>query len=146
MQARTLSAGGIPVRSAETGWLFLLLRAYQYWDFPKGRAEAGEEPIAAAYREVAEETGILDLDFRWGFDFVETGPYGQGKIARYYIAETRTPEVVMGISPELGRPEHHEYRWMTYEEARDLAAPRVRRVLEWARRRLGARTGSKTRK
>lgn len=129
------------MRSTEAGWVYLLLRAYQYWDFPKGRAEDGEEPLAAACREVAEETGIVDLDFYWGFGFVETGPYGEGKIARYYIAQTRTTDVVMGISPELGRPEHHEYRWMTYAQARALVAPRVKRVLEWARRRVRSPNG-----
>ncbi|RFA31478.1 NUDIX hydrolase [Alkalilimnicola ehrlichii] len=131
-----LSAGVIPVRRERDQWLLLMLRAYQYWDFPKGRTEAGETPLQAALREVEEETGLHDLDFRWGYDFVETGPYARGKLARYYIAETRSDKVVMGIAPELGRPEHHEYRWVDYDHAYALAAPRVRRVLEWAKPRL----------
>ena len=47
-------------------WRVLLLRVYNYWDCPKGMVEPGEDPLATARREVAEETGIEDLEFRWG--------------------------------------------------------------------------------
>jgi len=126
----------VPVRWAHDRWLFLMLRAYQYWDFPKGRTEPGETPLQAAQREVEEETGLTGLDFRWGYDYIETSPYARVKLARYYLAATDSSEVVLGIAPELGRPEHHEYRWLDYDTAYALAAPRVRRVLEWARQRL----------
>lgn len=43
----------------------------------------------------------------------------------------------MGIAPELGRPEHHEYRWISFDEAFDLSAPRVRLVVQWARQIIG---------
>jgi bis(5'-nucleosidyl)-tetraphosphatase len=49
------------VRATPPGWRFLLLRAFNHWDFPKGMVEAGEEPLAAAIREVREETLIADL-------------------------------------------------------------------------------------
>ena len=109
-----------------------MLRAFQYWDFPKGKVEPGEEPLEAARREVQEEAGITELNFRWGYVYFETGPYGQGKVARYYVAETPTEEVTLGINPELGRAEHHEHRWMTPAEAQRRASPRVREVLDWA--------------
>lgn len=134
---RTLSAGVIPVRYAGGERLYLMLRAFQYWDFPKGKVEPGEEPLDAACREVKEEAGITDLSFCWGFDFFETGPYAQGKVARYYIGRTETQRVTLGINPELGRPEHHEHRWVTDSEAFDLASPRVQEVLEWAEQLLG---------
>ena len=137
MKFKVLSAGVIPVRWEDDRWLYLQLRAYQYWDFPKGRAEAGETPLETALREVREETGLVQLDFRWGHEFFETGPYARGKVARYYIAETPVSNVVMGISPELGRPEHHEFRWMDYDTAYRLSSPRVRRVLSWSRRQMG---------
>lgn len=31
---------------------------YDDWSFPKGKVDEGEAPIAAAFREVKEETGI----------------------------------------------------------------------------------------
>ncbi len=68
---------------------------------------------------------------------MDTGPYSQGKVARYFLATTTQEQVVMGISPELGRPEHHEYRWVSFDEAYDLASPRVREVVRWSRQVIG---------
>lgn len=116
----------------------LMLRAYRNWDFPKGISEEGEQPLDTAIREVAEETSIADLQFDWGDRHKETGPYNRGKVARYYLARTNQESVEMGISPELGRPEHHEYRWVSFDQAFDLAAPRVRLVVQWARQIVGA--------
>ena len=127
-----LSAGVVVVRQTEEGWHFLLLRAFNHWDFPKGMVEPGEEPLAAAVREVREESLIDDLDFAWGHDSTRTGPYSHGKVACYYIASTRTVEVTLPVNPELGRPEHTEFRWVDYDEALALVSPRVRPVLRWA--------------
>jgi 8-oxo-dGTP pyrophosphatase MutT (NUDIX family) len=132
-----LSCGAVVVRETDTGWLTLMLRAYRNWDFPKGIREKGETSIAAAIREVGEETGIADLDFAWGERYTDTGPYNRGKTARYYLARTSQEQVEMGIAPALGRPEHHEFRWMDFDQAYDISAPRVRHVVQWARRIIG---------
>ncbi|MDX1488079.1 MAG: NUDIX domain-containing protein [Acidiferrobacterales bacterium] len=128
----TLSAGVIVVRKHPDGYRYLLLRAFRYWDFPKGLVEAGENPRASAVREVAEETTLTDLEFRWGEDYRETQPYALGKVARYYVAESAEGEVSLPASPELGQPEHHEFRWLDYKTARKLLAPRVQPILDWA--------------
>ncbi len=135
--ASSLSCGAVIVRPSEAGWLTLMLRAYRNWDFPKGLREAGESPLEAAKREVAEETGIRSLEFPWGDAYFETGPYSRGKIARYYLAQTGETRVVLGILPGATRPEHHEYRWVTFDEAHDISAPRVRTVVRWARQIVG---------
>jgi len=141
----TLSAGVVVVRSFPGGLRFLLLRAYDYWDFPKGTVEPGEAPLAAALREVREESGLEGLQFRWGEVYWETPPYGRGKVARYYLAESPAGAVRMAVNPELGRPEHDEFRWVDYAGAHALLGERLRAVLDWARaqlRRGGAgRTG-----
>lgn len=128
-----LSSGIILVRQEKGKWYYLLLRAYKNWDFPKGCVEGEETPISTAMREAMEETGISHLAFRWGEVWCETEPYSRGKIARYYIAETDQREVVLGINPELGKAEHHEARWVTYEEASNLLPPRLKPVLEWSK-------------
>ncbi len=133
-----LSCGAVVVRETDKGWLTLMLRAYHHWDFPKGICEEGEAPMEAAVREIGEETGITDLEFAWGDRSTDTGPYNRGKTARYYLARTNQESIEMGIAPELGRPEHHEFRWIDFDEAYDLAAPRVRLVVQWARQTIGA--------
>jgi bis(5'-nucleosidyl)-tetraphosphatase len=127
-----LSAGVVVLRQSPEGWLLLLLRAFNHWDFPKGMVETGEEPLAAAIREVEEESLICDLEFAWGETSTQTGPYSRGKVARYYIARTNTLEITLPVNPELGRPEHTEFRWVDFDEAMELVSPRVRPVLKWA--------------
>ena len=137
MNEQRLSCGVVVARQADAGWLTLMLRAYHHWDFPKGICEDNEEPLDAAKREVREETSVDDLSFDWGDRFFETGPYSRGKVARYFIASTRQVDVEMGISPETGEPEHHEWRWVTFDEAYDLGSPRVKQIVQWARQIIG---------
>jgi 8-oxo-dGTP pyrophosphatase MutT (NUDIX family) len=132
-----LSAGVVVVRRGPIDWLFLVLRAYRNWDFPKGMVEPGEEPLAAARREVREETLIEDLEFNWGEIYRETGPYGNRKIARYYLAATRTEKITLPVSPELGRPEHDEWRWVDRERALSLVATRLQPIVRWAAEAVG---------
>lgn len=133
----TLSCGIVLAREEQGTCYTLMLRAWQHWDFPKGVMEQGEEPLEAAIRELGEETGIDAVSFDWGERFLETGPYSRGKTARYYIARTSQADVVMQPSPDTGEPEHHEWRWVSFDEAYDLSAPRVREVVRWARQVIG---------
>lgn len=136
--ATRLSAGVVVARRANGSWRLLVLRAYRNWDFPKGTAEPGEAPLAAAIRETAEEAGITDLRFSRGEVYRETAPYGSPpKIARYYLAETRQADIVLPVSPALGQPEHHEWRWVDFEQARRLLPPRLQPILAWVREVLG---------
>jgi len=128
-----LSAGVVVLRREGGAWRLLLLRCYQNWDFPKGLVEPGEAPLAAAVREVAEETTIADLAFRWGEAYRETEPYGRGKVARYYLAETSAREISLPVSPQLCRPEHDEWRWVGFGEAARMLPPRLQPILAWAR-------------
>ena len=136
-RAPRLSAGVVVVRRAPAGWLFLMLRAYQNWDFPKGVLDPGEQPLAAARREVKEETLIDDLQLTWGEEYRETAPYSNNKVARYYIGETRTERVTLPVSPELGRPEHNEARWVDLAGALSLSSPRVAPIVQWAAAKIG---------
>ncbi len=130
--ATRLSSGVIVVRAEKDSWWFLMLRAFRHWDFPKGMVEPGEGPLEAAIREVREETTVTDLAFHWGESFQETGPYNRGKVARYYLAATLTEAISLPVNPEIGRPEHNEYRWVGYPEALVLSTPRLKPVIHWA--------------
>lgn len=129
----TLSAGVVVVRKQDQDWKYLFLRAYRNWDFPKGVVDPGEEPKQTAIREAREEAGIEDLHFRWGDIYKETRPYSGGKkVARYYIAETTRVDLTLPVSTELGRPEHHTYRWFSYPEIKKRAPARLVPIVEWA--------------
>lgn len=134
MKTYTLSAGVVIVRLHPDQPRYLMLRAFNYWDFPKGVVETDEDPQQAAIREVKEETGLtLSLEnFRWGKGYQETAPYGMGKIARYYLAESSEGEPYLPDNPLLGKPEHEEMRWVTYQEAQLILPPRLKAILNWA--------------
>jgi 8-oxo-dGTP pyrophosphatase MutT (NUDIX family) len=134
---KRLSAGAVVVRQTPQGLRFLLLRAFNHWDFPKGLVENGEAPREAAVREVREETTIDDLSFPWGDVHTETGPYSRGKTARYYLATTSATTIGLPLNPETGKAEHSEYRWVDYETAVRLVSPRVQPVLQWAAQVIG---------
>jgi 8-oxo-dGTP pyrophosphatase MutT (NUDIX family) len=135
----TRSAGAVVFRRTDRGVRLLVLRAFKNWDFPKGLVEPGESDLDCARRECAEETGLSDLDFPFGEEHQDTLAYAGGKVARYFLAETGEKKVKLPVSPELGRPEHHEWRWVSFEEAEELLPPRLAIVLDWARNTLGPR-------
>ena len=130
-----LAAGMVIVRRLDGAWRWLMLRAYRNWDFPKGEVERGEDALAAARREVEEETTLAALIMPWGDDYCETAPY-RGKVARYYLAEAPDGEVSLPVSAELGRPEHHEFRWLELEQAKAIAPARLQPILAWAAERI----------
>jgi 8-oxo-dGTP pyrophosphatase MutT (NUDIX family) len=136
MAERILSAGVVVVSRPDDDWRVLLLRVYNYWDCPKGVVEPGEDPLVAARREVREETTLDELDFHWGEDYFETAPYSGNKVARYYLAGSENPRVELPVNPQLGRPEHHEFRWLRFSDALKLVVPRITDVLAWARARV----------
>lgn len=131
MNAATQSAG-IVIVIWKNGWKFLVLRVYNRWDFTKGIIENNETPLQAAQREAKEETGLENLLFSWGNVSKDTETYGNKKNVIFFIAETFTANIVLPISPELGRPEHHEFRWVSYIDARRLLNKRLVAILDWA--------------
>ena len=125
------------LRRRSDAWHCLVLRAYRNWDFPKGLVEPREEPLDAALREVEEETGLTNLALRWSSAWRDIEPYAGGKVARFYVAEAARGEVVLRVNPHLGRPEHHEFRWVDFDAARQLLPPRLLPVLRWAQALVG---------
>lgn len=120
------------MRQFDGQWRCLVLRAYRNWDLPKGLPEPGEELLQAALRETSEETGLSELDLPWGEDYRETEPYSNGKVARLYLALSRQGDVHLPVSAELGRPEHHEFRWVPLDRGQELLPPRFWPMLRWA--------------
>jgi predicted NUDIX family NTP pyrophosphohydrolase len=97
------------------------------WSIPKGEIDPGEEPLAAAKREVEEETGLVVQG-----EFRPLAPVRQpgGKVVHAFAVETEAdPAQVQSNSfemewpPRSGRmerfPEVDRAAWIPLEEARD---------------------------
>ena len=137
---QTICDGIVVVRKEAGQCLYLLLKVYNYIEPPKGHVLKGESDLDAAYRETSEESGITkdELDFKWGQDYYETEQYGrENKVARFFLAETTQDKVVMSVNPDLGKPEHTSYYWVTYEQASKMVGARIQKVLDWAHNKIG---------
>jgi 8-oxo-dGTP pyrophosphatase MutT (NUDIX family) len=58
---KTQSAGGVVLN--EKGEIVIVNQKHRSWSLPKGHVEENEDLLAAAVREVEEETGISELTF-----------------------------------------------------------------------------------
>lgn len=56
---QTLSAGGVVLN--DKGEVLIVSQRENAWSLPKGHVERGEDSLAAARREIHEESGISDL-------------------------------------------------------------------------------------
>ena len=74
------SAGGVIVN--EQGEIVLVEQHGNSWSFPKGRVEEGESLLDAATREIAEETGVTDLQL-----VKELGSYERYSLAKDGISD-----------------------------------------------------------
>ena len=125
------SAGAIIYRKEDNIIYYLLLhypainRKGGHWEFAKGHIEEGESEEKTVKREIAEETGIKDIEIIPGFKkylkyfFRQTyGLEGEArkkapwifKLVAFYVAETSTKEVKIS-------PEHIGFAWLPFDEA-----------------------------
>jgi 8-oxo-dGTP pyrophosphatase MutT (NUDIX family) len=58
---RTESAGGVVLNGA--GQVLVVNQKGTSWSLPKGHVEEGEDALAAARREIYEETGVTQLEY-----------------------------------------------------------------------------------
>ncbi|MFF8596742.1 NUDIX hydrolase [Streptomyces sp. NPDC015220] len=107
-------------RSPATGALELCLvhrPKYDDWSWPKGKLERGEDPLAGALREVAEETGYTAVPGPELSTVTYTAD-GRPKQVRYWAAEATSGH----FTPNR---EVDRLRWLAPAPARDrLTRPR----------------------
>jgi len=132
---KVLSAGLVVARRYAGRFRLLCLRAFDRWDFPSTPVP-GADPLAAALAATRDAIGIDDLDLHWGEDYRETIAFADGRVSRYYLAQTATAEVVLRVPPGPGSQDDYEYRWVTYDEAEEILPPRLSLVLDWALSKL----------
>ena len=123
-------AGIIILKKFSEEYKVLCLRVYGSFDFPKGGVEPFENIFAAAIRETEEESGIDEMDFKWGLETT------QAKNVTLFIAET-TQEPIILPNPETGEYEHHEACWKTLDQASECLHPYLRPCVDWVRETIG---------
>ena len=138
MAIKEISYGIVIVRDSK----ILLLRSFDHWDFPKGKPEKDETPLATALRETFEETSLKEISFPWGEEFKETEPYKKKtKVARYFVGKCDSGDVQLLPNPESGLVEHHEFRWLSIDEALELVKDRLKPILDWSKQKSGISNG-----
>jgi predicted NUDIX family NTP pyrophosphohydrolase len=120
---------GLEVLLGHMGGPFWARKDARAWSIPKGEMTAGEEPLAAARREFAEELGVEAP----AGEFTELGTfrYASGKLVTVFTAEADAFEVAdpvfgtfeMEWPPRSGRmqsfPEIDDVRWVDVVDARE---------------------------
>lgn len=85
-EAQVLAAGGVVVRQAKKGPRILVVHrpGHEDWSLPKGKLEPGESFLAAACREMAEETGVVPRVGRELSSIEYVDRQGRPKRVRYW--------------------------------------------------------------
>ncbi|MGN9784637.1 NUDIX hydrolase [Nonomuraea sp. ZG12] len=109
------AAGAVVWRGEESGPEVAVIHRPRYddWTFPKGKLEAGEHVIAAALREVREETGLTVVLGR-PLPTVHYPLQGLLKRVDYWAAR------VTGDGGFVPGDEVDELRWVSLDRAREL--------------------------
>jgi putative (di)nucleoside polyphosphate hydrolase len=112
------------------------------WQLPQGGLDAGEEPLPAARREVAEETGILPGDLQLLASCPEPLAYelpagmrsartGRGQVQYWFLFRFHGPDSVIDVG---SGGEFRAWRWMEFEAllqaAKKFRRPLYHRLLE----------------
>lgn len=109
---RTQSAGGIVLNPQ--GAVLVVNQHGNSWSLPKGHIDPGEDALAAARREIDEETGVSELDLvrpLGSYKRPRIGRHGgddpsEQKTLHFFLFRTRQTK----LAPR--DPAHPEARWV----------------------------------
>jgi bis(5'-nucleosidyl)-tetraphosphatase len=133
VKQRSLAAGIVILRQfhdAAYGYRVLSLVDHKGFDLPKGQVESFETTLAAALRETEEESGISDIDFRWGLVTTRCNN------VTLYIAET-SEDPIIRPNPDTGQFEHTAAFWLELDVAEQRMREYLRPSITWAKRVIG---------
>jgi len=111
------AAGALLWRESSAGEIEVALvhrPRYDDWSLPKGKIDGDETPLACAYREVFEETGIK-ARFTRQLGSVEYEDNGTQKRVKYWVAQA------LGTSDFVANEEVDQLRWLKPSDSIELA-------------------------
>lgn len=139
------NSGALEVLLVHPGGPFWRNRDQGAWQIPKGGIDEGEEPAAAALREVEEELGlVLEGDLQPLDEIRQAG--GKWVVAfalehDFDAEQIRSNEFEAEWPPKSGKfarfPEVDEARWMSFPEARRMMLPSQSPLLDRLAETLG---------
>ena len=114
----------------------------QWWQMPQGGIDKGEDPVAAASRELAEESGVVSVrhiatSTHWyTYDLPQhligkawKGRYrGQKQLWIVFRFEGEDSEI--NLSPPGHKPEFDDWRWVEMDRLPGMIVPFKRQVYE----------------
>jgi predicted NUDIX family NTP pyrophosphohydrolase len=133
-----VSDGGVCVLLVQPGGPFWASKDLGAWSIPKGEYSAGEDPLAAAKREFAEETGARPTGDFWPLG--ELVQPSRKVVAAWAVAGDVDPAKLVSNTVEIewpprsGRksrfPEVDRAQWFSIDEARRKILPGQRGFLD----------------
>jgi bis(5'-nucleosidyl)-tetraphosphatase len=136
------SSGGIVVRIENIQILIALIREGRdlCYVLPKGRVEPGETLEQAAHREIAEETGLSELQLIANLGARERLSYGKKswKKTHYFLFITHQ---IHGTPSE--EDQDNELHWCPINDLPDLLWPEQKALIDLNREQIVARVRGK---
>lgn len=115
----TRSAGGVIVH-AKTGKILVVNQNGDSWSLPKGHLEDGESEMSAAIREIAEESGVTQLDLvkpLGSYERPKIGLGGKGDDTSEFKVITMFHFTTQQTKLKPTDPKNPEARWVKPSEA-----------------------------
>lgn len=114
----TYSAGGIVIN--QHGQVLLINEGGDFWGLPRGRIDPGEDTLAAARREIWEESGLTHLTYIRKLGHYQRHPYNDGNPDTREL-KTITLFLFTTTEPLADKNEEdNETIWASPEQAADL--------------------------
>ena len=131
-----VSAGGVVIRSENEKLLISLIRDPQFDQYllPKGRLERGESFEDAAKREIAEETGLNNLELidKLGIKERLTFEKSEWRVTHYFLFLTDQKDGVQNLQDE----ENYELEWFDLDKLPPMFWPEQKDLIEENREKI----------